>query len=712
MTFPATIRAIKVEIQKRDLTWTDVTSDVFGGDRDQIVITRGRTDPSSVSAPASCLFSIQSLTGRYSPRNPNSNLYGEVKRNTPVRVSVTDTGTDYRFTGEFASLAPRQDVSGNDSFVLLEAAGFLRRFGIGTEPAATGLRAFIDESPGLFRYWPLSAETGTAYTLDVAGVGSDHRFTGVRLHYQYGHDFGVPWLGTGMVFYDSTFGPSKAAVGSTDPYVALDFIFQTAELGDFVFGFMDSRGTSYNVNWQSDGDMFYGWTGPGGSPNISIGTTANDAIRDGQTHHARTEWVKSGTDTIVNAYIDGVLVFTGTISPSYVIAGMGTVSFYLTRTGTQASILLGHVAVWSDAASAVWPSAADTAAAAAGYVGEDAGTRIERIAGVAGQTVVFVGTKTDTQLMGPQYSESKLTQIRDAEQADLGILTEPRDQFGLLYRTHRSLYNQTAALTLQYDGNQLAPPFEPTDDDQYTRNDVTVVRRDGDSTRLKQLTGPLSISDPPAGVGRYHDEATMNLEEDWMTAPAAGWLLHLGTLDEARFPRISVDLTNPSVVTAGLDTLVRAVEVGDRIVVQDADAAFFPDDLSLIVLGYTETLDQKHHFFTFNCMPASSYEVFVIQDTGSRISPGEVALTSATMTTTATTMKVLSSDASTLWTTAGGDMPIPVMVNGELMTVTAISGTTPGADQTFTVTRSVNGVVKTHAVGETVRLNRRAVWAF
>lgn len=54
-----------------------------------------------------------------------------------------------------------------------------------------------------------------------------------------------------------------------------------------------------------------------------------------------------------------------------------------------------------------------------------------------------------------------------------------------------------------------------------------------------------------------------------------------------------------------------------------------------------------------------------------------------------------------LWTTAAAQFPFNIMVGGERMTVTAISGASN--PQTFTVTRSVNGVVKSHAAGAEVR---------
>ena len=56
-----------------------------------------------------------------------------------------------------------------------------------------------------------------------------------------------------------------------------------------------------------------------------------------------------------------------------------------------------------------------------------------------------------------------------------GLLYEPRNQFGLAYRTRKSMQNQAAALNASYTAAQLSPPLVPGYDDQLTRNDVTVT---------------------------------------------------------------------------------------------------------------------------------------------------------------------------------------------------------------------------------------------
>lgn len=65
--------------------------------------------------------------------------------------------------------------------------------------------------------------------------------------------------------------------------------------------------------------------------------------------------------------------------------------------------------------------------------------------------------------------------------------------------------------------------------------------------------------------------------------------------------------------------------------------------------------------------------------------------------------------AGPLWPTTGGVLPVDVDLGGERVTVTAISGAS--SPQTFTVVRSVNGVVLPHAAGTALTLSRRAIAA-
>jgi hypothetical protein len=65
--------------------WNDHTGEVFT--RDPIALTRGRA-PGADLAPGSASLSLDNRAGRWNPRNPASDLFGLIGRNTPVRISM------------------------------------------------------------------------------------------------------------------------------------------------------------------------------------------------------------------------------------------------------------------------------------------------------------------------------------------------------------------------------------------------------------------------------------------------------------------------------------------------------------------------------------------------------------------------------------------------------------------------------------------------
>jgi hypothetical protein len=234
--------------------------------------------------------------------------------------------------------------------------------------------------------------------------------------------------------------------------------------------------------------------------------------------------------------------------------------------------------------------------------------------------------------MGPQFTETRLAQIRDAETADMGLLYEDTAAAALMYKSRSSLYNLTPAFTLDYGALQVSPPLEPVDDDQQTRNDVTATRRDGGSARYTVDTGPMSTQDPPDGVGRYDTEVTVNVETDGMLDGIAAWVANLGTLDKARWPSVTVNLANPRISTT-LRNQIKAAEIGDWFVITNMDAAFVYDDVYLIIVGYSEVIEQFQHIITFVCMPADNYQV-AVYDTSRYDAIGSTLLSDVSATAT------------------------------------------------------------------------------
>jgi hypothetical protein len=151
---------------------------------------------------------------------------------------------------------------------------------------------------------------------------------------------------------------------------------------------------------------------------------------------------------------------------------------------------------------------------------------------------------------------------------------------------------------------------------------------------------------------------------------------------------------------------VTGVDIGDRVLVEDLPLWLPPDDVHQMAVGFTEELTNFTWDVAINGVPASPYEIAVYGSTvgadpskydtaGSQLASG--------INTTATSLSVTTT-IGPVWTDVNAEDGFDIYIGGERMTVTDISGTT--SPQTFTVIRSVNQVVKSHAAGAAVRLWR------
>jgi hypothetical protein len=718
MTFPATPIDVTVEMLIAGV-WTEITSDVLV--RAGINIDRGRGGETSTASPAQCTLTLNNRAGRYSPRNPLGPYYGQLGLNTQLRVTVDSTR---RFWGEISELPPKWDTSARDAYVPITATGVLRRTGQWSKATSSGLRQFyMTTSP--VTYWSLSDRNGSTRGYPTAGT-----YRGSTFHRRLGYaaySFGTATLANYLpptlrindtcpaAGWDYMGGEARGS-DSTPDALCMEFIYRcdlevvagtlAAAPGGLVAIFREFGNGTWDMTFNHDGsadDISLSYTPPGSSLATDLGNTvALDAITDTELHHIRLLLDQNGADVDATIYVDGVSVLTGTLSGHTLAASYGVDFKYDRNSNTaDAFLALGHVIVWENLANI--PAIADTSLAAAGYSGEAAGRRIERLCDEVGIPFASNGDLDDTLAMGQQFEDSFSGQIVEIETADQGMLYEPRDSFALGYRTRADLYNQAAAFTLNFTALQLADPFEPTDDDQPVRNDVFAQRREGSSYQATLETGRLSVQNPPNGVGRYKDEVQVNVETDDDLPPIAGWLLGLGTVDEPRYPRISVDRAIPGVANnPTLSTAIMTADVGDRFVITNTDSLGIYDDISQIIVGYSETIEPFSHRIASVCVPESPYQVLEVDGTNSRVDPGDDSTLSSSLTSTATSMSVASTGF--LWSTAGGDVPFGLMVGGEEMTLTAVSG--GSSPQTFTVTRSVNGVVKAHSSSAVVRFKR------
>jgi hypothetical protein len=264
-------------------------------------------------------------------------------------------------------------------------------------------------------------------------------------------------------------------------------------------------------------------------------------------------------------------------------------------------------------------------------------------------------------------------------------------------------------LELDYADDHLFGPLTPTDDDQLLVNDVTATRREGSSAQVVKESGPLSVQAPPNGVGLYDAEVTVNAYEDGQLQNIAGWLVHLGTWDESRYPSVSVNLAGAG-FDAALIADATAVDIGDMISIDNPPSWLPPDLIELLVQGCTERITEFEWVLTWNTSPYGPYRTILLDDATYGRLAGEGHILTANITSGATSFQVTTGSGLPLWTTAAGDFPLDIIIGGEQMTVSSITGAT--SPQTFNISaRSVNGVVKAHSLGDEVKVYRPTVLA-
>lgn len=330
-----------------------------------------------------------------------------------------------------------------------------------------------------------------------------------------------------------------------------------------------------------------------------------------------------------------------------------------------------------------------------GYPGEASANRLIRIAAQEAIPLRVFGDPDTTAAMGAQNPGTFLDLARECEDADQGVLFECGPVLGYAARTFRQ--NGTAAMALDFNDGHVADPPEPTDDDQRLRNRITLTRTDGAQVTVQDDASVLAN-------GIYADEKTVNLALDGQLPDQAGWRLHLGTLNELRWPRITLNLArNPDLIADWCK-----VRVGSRITIANPPAAVAGADLDLIVEGWTETLSSYAWDVELTCSPAALWDTGIYGT--SRYTPRTTTL-GADRTSGQTSWTFSTTDPREVWSTTAE--PYDVACGGEVVTVTsmgAVSGSGPYT-QTATVTRAVNGIAKAQTAGTAITLAPPAHYA-
>lgn len=673
--------------------WIDITPYVMVRDNSgDIKVTRGRRDEGSGTEQSSCHFTLNNRDGRWSPRNPTGVYYGHIGRNQPVRVSVPNGlgGKSYRFQGEISIWPQSWDPTGNDVWTEVEGSGILRRLAQGPKRDTSLLRNAIFAIPdaSLLAYWPCEDPVESLEIATGKVGGKPMEFFGtpqLAAYALFGASDPVPTLTESALVgpvtsYDSSsltqtqfrylLAIPTDGVANTDVVSRLKFLDADAMVYlDVIFndppGGLGSYGNAGTLSIIArDGDQA---EIGGGTQNLTMDVRGRQLL-------TAVEISNSGADLaitlrvldLVSGATDSAALTVTSQNVSRVTQATMAPETLLSAAGAD-GMAVGHVYLQpfitsiTDLGTSASPS------------GENAGRRVQRLCGEEGIAFESVGDLDDTVAMGGQDRLNPLELMQEAESADDGMLYESMPMLGLGYRTRQSLSNQDSQLTLSYTGFNLSEIPTPVEDDRYIQNRVTVTVRDVAAT-YSLTTGSLSTEQPPTGVGVYGTDITLNLENTADGQSHAAWRVHLGTVDEPRYPQISVNLAHSSFTdNPALKQAVLGLRQGDRILVQNAPSWLPPGDIDQIILGFDESITHFEHKLTFTCAPASPYSVGLLNTTTAVVDTDGSELVSA-VTSSGTSFVVKPSLGQTgLWTTDTANFPVDVRLGGEVATVTNIT---------------------------------------
>lgn len=670
-------------------TWVDITAGGYVMVRDdsgKISITYGITGgEGSQTERAAGGLQLRNTDGRFSPRNPSGPYYGQIGRNTRCRVSVPDGngGISYRLWGEVGDWAKDWDSTGNDVWVDAAVYGPMQRLAQGPAPERSVIyQAVTDPLPASVQaYWPCEDPSGATALASALPSGSEMHWTGTPTLASYtgfGASDPLPDLTSarltgGVTRYDD---PTATQVrllahipvdGLADGKVLAAIV--QSDTGGAAFWELYYSTTSRSLILRqnaSDGSLLgvelaHTLDVRGLLLYVSIeleesGASVNRAIR---LKNVLTSSVSSVTDTAAATSLTRVTrVEFGRASES-AVGPFGTTNL--------PGVAIGHITV-ENAITAI-----DALGVRLNPIGETAGRRIQRLCAEQGVAFDWVGDLDDTVPMGAQDKQNLHTLVQEACLADGGLLYENRAVLGLGYRTRASLYNQDPALTLSYSGYTLSEVPAPVEDDRQVQNILTVTVS-GVTATYEETAGALGTGT----IGKYGETSglTLNLSstDTGTLLDHAAWRVHLGTVDEERFPRISVNLAHPS-ITPEMKRAILGLRLGDRIQITNPPTPWLaPDTIDQLMLGTEESITHFEHRLTFICAPSSPYNTIgVADDTDARIDIDGSELVAAVSSSATALTAAPSAGESMLWMTDSADWPFDVKVGGEVMTVTAVT---------------------------------------
>lgn len=621
--------------------------------------------------------------------------------NVPITFSYDNIDIRMPLCFDYISEWPQsRDVTGAYQTVDVTGSGLRRRLLQEKKTAVSVARSYIrnnvfDATQGVKHYWPL--EEGQFVLAGEPDVGDVPLWltTGQDPANSFGKGNLAPWLGRavrthGLDSLDTLDDLSSAMTGfvAADGWM-VDHVRRGAWSNDYAlrvrYGSTDLTCTFEHSIDEIDVSH------PGGNT-----TTTYVPAFDGGLHHIRFTAHQSGGNVQWAVYVDGEFVMGSTYAGTLTAVTEVSIDDLAAHTN---EFDIGHVAVYD----ADFISSVNAWDAVFGFVGEKALHRMERVCGDADIQFAWIGDQNETAAMGPQPEEPVMEVLEECELADDGLLYEQRTAASLVYRSLDSMLGRVSWCSLSMGDNEISPPWKPTRDDRNVVNKVVAKRTNGGEYGYQLAAGRMSTEAPEnGGIGVYEDKVELNVAYDSALPDQASWRVARGTVDEYRYPSVTVELHRKEIWQDNPELYRRLIEldVGDQVTLADMDSSFVFDDTPQLVIGYTRHLDQFLHELTITFAPASPLRSGVLDDDEAYIDAEHSVVDRSMSTSSDTTFAVRSStqaddeDARVgeTWTTSVGS-GVPIMLEGEEMLATAIGASNPSFVSVGTATHADNAAV-------------------
>lgn len=642
----------------------------------------------------------------------NANFSDGLGNTWEVRNGAVIAGDDLRFWGEIETLPQEWDSTGRDTFSRVHAQDITGRLGTNAQPVTSPIyqnRIAADPTG----YWTFedgadSTQAAAASRNTVAAIASNIRFQaaddlpGSNGVAQFA---GATAFARGRARSSSVTGTASVLIYfkmGTAPASTVPIISVMCSGSSLAWWRLETDGASINTKAiDSDGTVLVS------SPFLlgPVSVTEWVAIRlelttSGGNINWATAWHQVGSD----------LFYGGSGSLA------GTVGRFtgFTVWGTTANTDMYFAHAWLDSSKVDFVTA-EFQQSSNGFIGEKFGARFRRICGAIGVTADVDGWDFDTSTVGRQPIDTPLKILQDGADVDGGILMASRRAGNTLtYVTRKRIQTEQKTVTLSHSSSHLAAPPKPVKDSVGVRNDVTVFRKGGSSTRVTVSDGRYGT----AAIGTVPAQYTYNTETDEQTSDIAGFLAAIGAAGEYRFPEIVTALHRPQTLFGStLAKSILAVDAGRFVEISNLPAGQAPGPYEQLVSGYSEVIVNKTWTITFNGIPYTVWRAGIIENGTEPIRfAGTDTTLNADVTSGATTLVFKTPDTSARWVTSAdspptGTFPMDVMIGGEWIRVSNITGTTAAGGfytQTATVVRSINGIAKAQTAGTPIQLRRIA----